>query len=83
MESLTVPRRVVGRSRIAFAVSLALAIGMHAAAASAEPAAAGFQVETYASVPDPLKITFAPNGELYGGRNPAGNPGGTKSIESA
>jgi hypothetical protein len=56
---------------------------MHAAAASAEPAAAGFQVETYASVPDPLKITFAPNGELYAGRNPAGNPGGTKSIESA
>jgi hypothetical protein len=80
VETPVVPRRVIERSRIAIAVSLALAMGIHAADASAEPTAAGFQVEVYASVPEPLKITFAPNGELYAGRNPAGDPGGTVRI---
>jgi hypothetical protein len=80
VETPAVPRRVIERSRIAIAVSLALAIGVHAADASAEPAAAGFQVKVYASVPEPLKITFAPNGELYAGRNPAGDPSGTVRI---
>jgi hypothetical protein len=83
-ETPTVPERDLVRSGIDFAFTLALAlalvIGADVPDASADPAAAGFQVKPYASVPEPLKITFAPNGELYAGRNPPGDPGGTVRI---
>ena len=38
----------------------------------------GFTVETYASVSDPVKLSFAPNGDLYVGRDLSGS-GGTNA----
>jgi hypothetical protein len=73
-------QRVMQRSSVSIVSFLALSIGMPIAAAFAAPAAPGFIVDTFASVPDPLKISFAPSGELYVGRNLAGDPGGSTKI---
>jgi hypothetical protein len=80
MESSYQDQGTAQRSCIAIASCLALFVTLQAQVAFAQATAPGFTVATFASVPDPLKISFAPNGELYVGRNPAGNPGGSTKI---
>jgi hypothetical protein len=46
------------------------------AAASAQSIAPGFWVQVYASVTDPTRLAFAPDGTLYTGRDNTGSGGG-------
>lgn len=80
MESSHQDQGTAQRSCIAVASCLALFVTLQAQVAFAQATAPGFTITTFASVPDPLKISFAPNGELYVGRNPAGSPAGFAKI---
>lgn len=40
------------------------------------PSVPGFQVEEYASVPDPMRLSFVPDGTMFVGRDASGSGGG-------
>jgi len=61
----------------AFAVLVVLA--GDAGAQAPLPSVPGFAVTTYATVTDPITLSFAPDGTLYVGRDAAGTPGGTSA----
>ena len=54
---------------------LIFGVSLIASAAVAAPNVQGFVVKTYASVSDPVCMTFAPNGDLYVGRDLSGSGG--------
>lgn len=56
-----------GKARLALVVALLLA-ACGAAAANLPTVCAGYSVSVYANVPQPMKLSFAPSGTLYVGR---------------
>lgn len=68
------------RSALAIVASLAVSAGLTPADAFAQSVTTGYSLDVYAPVPDPLKLSFSPGGDLFVGRNPAGDPGGSSRI---
>jgi len=56
------------RTLLSLAV-LALALSFNTTRSFAEPVVPGFNVDLYADVPDPQRITFAPDGTMFVGRD--------------
>jgi len=56
-------------------VAGSLALGVFSSAVS--QTVPGFTVETFASVPEPVRLAFAPDGRLFVGRDPTPTGGGT------
>lgn len=75
MRSILKPNRATARTLTLFAVALATMIGLSTTTAQALPIFPGYQVEVYADVPDPVRITFAPNRTMFVGRDSTGANG--------
>ncbi|MFN0134984.1 MAG: PEP-CTERM sorting domain-containing protein [Phycisphaerae bacterium] len=64
------------RTFFRLACPIVLAASLLNASASADPIAFGRPVEIYARLADPMMLSFAPNGDLYVGRDNTGSGGG-------
>ncbi|REJ68851.1 MAG: PEP-CTERM sorting domain-containing protein [Planctomycetota bacterium] len=66
-------------AQLALAAWLAVAVGLTTSTAQAQPSFPGFIGSVYADVTDPQRLTFAPDGTLYVGRDNLGSGGSFSS----